>query len=106
MNHVVRCAGPLSAPHEAKTKDRRSGSSDIHKFKAQLNSLLTGRSPGGRFTAVVLVKAVIDVGGWECLRVSEPWVRGLITLLRVRFQFFSFPLLSLTYGQVKGLTAQ
>lgn len=85
INHVIRCAGPLSAPHELKPKEGSSETSVlVHKFKTHISSLLNGRSPGGRFAAVILVKAVIDVGGWECLRLSEPWVRGLISVLRVR----------------------
>lgn len=86
INHVIRCFGPLSAPHDLKPKDGSSpeAATLVHKFKIHISSLLNGRSPGGRFAAVILVKAVIDVGGWECLRVSEPWVRGLISMLRVR----------------------
>ncbi|KAB5558582.1 rRNA processing/ribosome biogenesis-domain-containing protein [Coniochaeta sp. 2T2.1] len=83
VNHLLRCGPVLSAPHEAKTKDT---SSDvvvhIHKLKTQINTLLNGKSNNGRFTAVVLIKAMVDVGGWECLRISEPWVRGLLSILQ------------------------
>jgi pre-rRNA-processing protein RIX1 len=76
----------LSAPHEAKTKDNRSEAAlQVHKLKTQINSLLNGKSHNGRFAAVVLIKAVVDVGGWECLRLSEPWVRGLLSIIQVRF---------------------
>ncbi len=34
--------------------------------------------------AVVLIKAVVEVGGWEVLQGSEPWVRGLLAVLGVR----------------------
>ncbi|KAH8880714.1 hypothetical protein GQ53DRAFT_523339 [Thozetella sp. PMI_491] len=81
--HVLRCGVPLSAPHEAKSKDKSSEASVlIHKLKTQINTLLHGRTPAGRFAAAVLVKAIVDVGGWECLRVSEPWVRGLFSVLQ------------------------
>lgn len=54
----------------------------VHKLKTQVNTLLTGKSNNGRFTAVVLIKAIVDVGGWECLRLSEPWVRGLLSVIQ------------------------
>lgn len=75
----------LSAPHEPKTKDNSSDVTvHVHKLKTQINTLLTGKSNNGRFTAVVLIKAIVDVGGWECLRLSEPWVRGLLSIIQVR----------------------
>lgn len=33
---------------------------------------------------MVLIKAVVEVGGWEVLRGSESWVRGLLSMLVVR----------------------
>lgn len=84
VNHVLRCGGPLSAPHDSAKKDSSSESSMlVHKLKTHINTLLNGRTSQGRFAAIVLIKAVVDVGGWECLRTSEPWVRGLITDLSV-----------------------
>ena len=84
INHVLRCGGTLSAPHEAKGKDRASETPILlHKLKTQINTLFSGKSASGRFAAVVLVKAIIDVGGWECLRISEPWIRGLLSILQV-----------------------
>ncbi|PHH77618.1 hypothetical protein CDD82_3447 [Ophiocordyceps australis] len=81
--HVVRCKDALSAPQEQKLKDNASQSSLlIHKIKTQIITLLNGRSREGRFAAVGLVKAVIDVGGWEMLRGSEPWVRGLLSIMQ------------------------
>ncbi|KAF7597365.1 hypothetical protein BBP40_006306 [Aspergillus hancockii] len=47
----------------------------------RLASLLQDRSPEGRWTAVVLVKAVMEAGQWEILRGCEPLVRGLIAIL-------------------------
>lgn len=54
----------------------------VHKLKTHITTLLNGRSSSGRFAAVCLVKAVIDVGGWECLRGSITWIRGLISILQ------------------------
>lgn len=92
LKHALRSAGPLSAPHELKPKDTGSESARlVHQLKTHISSLLNGRSPGGRFAAVILVKVVIDVGGWECLRISEPWVRGLISVVRVCANSFQIP---------------
>lgn len=48
-----------------------------------MTSLLNGRSCEGRFAAIGLVKAIIDVGGWEMLRTSDTWVRGLLSIVQV-----------------------
>lgn len=84
VGHALRCAGPLSAPLEPKPKDRIAEAPMlVHKLRTHVSSLLTGKSPAGRFAAVCLVKAVIDVGGWESLRAADPWIRGLIGVLQV-----------------------
>jgi hypothetical protein len=85
VNHVLRCGGPLSAAQDAnKAKDKSSETPMlVHKLRTHITTLLTGKSPAGRFTAVCLVKAVIDVGGWESLRASDAWLRGLIGVLQV-----------------------
>jgi hypothetical protein len=55
----------------------------VHKLKTQISALLNGRISEGRFAAVVLIKGVIEAGGWEVLRGSESWVRGLLAILGV-----------------------
>lgn len=55
----------------------------VHKLKTHITTLLNGRTPASRFAGMALVKAVVDVGGWECLRTAEPWVRGLLSMLQV-----------------------
>ncbi|KAL2164616.1 hypothetical protein VTH06DRAFT_3833 [Thermothelomyces fergusii] len=83
VSHVLRCAGPLSAPADTKAKDKSSETPMlVHKLRTHISTLLTGRTSSGRFAAVCLIKAVIDVGGWESLRASGPWIRGLIGLLQ------------------------
>ncbi|KAK4157983.1 rRNA processing/ribosome biogenesis-domain-containing protein [Chaetomidium leptoderma] len=83
VSHVLRCGGPLSAPQDAKSKDKSSETPMlVHKLRTHITTLLTGKNPAGRFAAVCLVKAVIDVGGWESLRASDPWLRGLIGVLQ------------------------
>lgn len=81
---VLRCHVPLSS-HAGSTAKSDAPASIVlvHKLKTQLSSLLSGRSVEGRFSAVVLIKAVVEVGGWEILQGSELWVRGLLSILGV-----------------------
>lgn len=76
---VVACKGELSAPHDQKPRGVL-----VHKLKASITTLLHGRSREARFAAAGLVKAAVGVGGWEVLRGSEPWVRGLLSMMQVR----------------------
>ncbi|SPO04478.1 uncharacterized protein DNG_07163 [Cephalotrichum gorgonifer] len=81
--HVLQCGAPLSAPQDQKIRETSSESTVlVHKLKTAVKSLLNDRDHRRRYTGVVLVKAIIDVGGWECLRSSEPWVRGLLTIIQ------------------------
>ncbi|KAL8359889.1 hypothetical protein RB598_008303 [Gaeumannomyces tritici] len=83
VNHVLRCGRSLSAPTEARPKDGGNEAAMlVHKLKTHITTLLNGRTPASRFAGMVLVKAVVDVGGWECLRTAEPWVRGLLSMLQ------------------------
>ena len=84
---VLRCQSPLSDSSLAGTSSKSDASASsvlVHKLKIQLTTLLNGKSSEGRFTAVVLIKAVVETGGWEVLRGSESWVRGLLSVLAVR----------------------
>ena len=86
LRQVLRCHVPLSSPTGNSSKADASASAVlVHKLKTQLSTLLNGKSPEGRFTAVVLIKAVVEVGGWEVLRSAESWVRGLLSILVVAF---------------------
>ncbi|UNI14006.1 hypothetical protein JDV02_000690 [Purpureocillium takamizusanense] len=109
--HVVRCRDALSAPHEQKPKDDASsqggGSSSssstaglVHKLKTTVTTLLNGRSREARFAAVGLVKAVVDVGGWEMLRASEPWARGLLSIIQKGDSFAAKELAVITLTRI------
>lgn len=85
VNHALRCRDVLSAPSDPKSKGGSSESAMlVHKLKTIITTHLKGKSSAGRFTGAVLVKAVVDVGGWECLRESAPWVQLLLSILQVR----------------------
>jgi hypothetical protein len=84
VSHVLRCGAALSAPQDAKGRDKSSETPMlVHKLRTRITTLLTGKNSSGRFAAVCLVKAVIDVGGWESLRAADPWLRHLIGVLQV-----------------------
>lgn len=84
LKDLQRCQRPLSEPQDAKTTSSSSEAAVlVHKLRTHIGTLLNGRSLEGRFTAVALIKTYIEVGGWETLRVSEPWVRGLVSILQV-----------------------
>ncbi|KAF3021902.1 hypothetical protein E8E14_005625 [Neopestalotiopsis sp. 37M] len=85
LKDLQRCQRPLSEPQDAKTTPSSSEAAVlVHKLRTHIGTLLNGRSLEGRFTAVALIKTYIEVGGWETLRVSEPWVRGLVSILQKR----------------------
>ncbi|PGH08604.1 hypothetical protein GX51_01124 [Blastomyces parvus] len=76
------CGSILSAPQNQKKAPRESDSALlVQKLKARITSLLQDHSVEGRWTAVILVKAVIEAGQWEILRGSEAWVRALLSIL-------------------------
>ncbi len=82
---IKDCKEILSSPaNHAVGKDGSETSVLVHKYKTQLSALLQEKAVEARWAAVVLIKVTIEVGGWEVLRGSGPWVRGLMGLLAVR----------------------
>ncbi|TFA97699.1 Pre-rRNA-processing protein rix1 [Trichoderma ghanense] len=83
IRHVLRCRDALSAPQDPKAKgDASQTAMLVHKLKTSITTHLNGRSREGRFAAIGLIKAAVDVGGWETLRGSEAWVRGLVSIVQ------------------------
>ncbi|KAI1823561.1 rRNA processing/ribosome biogenesis-domain-containing protein [Xylaria intraflava] len=83
LKDVARCQELLSRPAEPKSSDSSPEAAVlVHKLKTQITTLLKGRTSHGRFVGAALVKAVVESGGWECLRASEPWVRELISIIQ------------------------
>ncbi|ESZ96054.1 hypothetical protein SBOR_3531 [Sclerotinia borealis F-4128] len=74
IQYVLQCQIPLSNPSANSGKADASQSAVlVHKLKTQLTTLLNGKSAEGRFAAIVLIKVVVEVGGWEILRDAGSW---------------------------------
>jgi len=78
---LVSCKLLLSNQEAISQKDA-DAAVVINRFNARITSLLQDRSVEGRWAAIVLVKAAIESGSWETLRKSNPWVRGLLNILK------------------------
>ena len=53
----------------------------VNKFKAQVSALLLAKSPRSRWAAIILIRAIIEVEGWEIQHGCAAWVRGLLRIL-------------------------
>ncbi|KAF2128622.1 hypothetical protein P153DRAFT_342540 [Dothidotthia symphoricarpi CBS 119687] len=79
---LANCRTLLSS---AQTSGSKASSSEasvaVHKYRTLLSTLLQDRTVQGRWSAIVLIKATVEVGGWETLQKCLPWVRGLLGIL-------------------------
>ena len=82
---ITNCAHIFSVANARTPHGASDDALLVHKLRTRISSLLQDRSPQGRWTAVVLVKAVVEAGGWEILKDCEPWARSLLSILGVRF---------------------
>ena len=83
-NALTSCADQLSEPEShGKAKDGSDTAVLVHKYKTQISTLLQEKNVECRWAAVVLIKATVEVGGWEVLHGIGPWTQGLIGLLGV-----------------------
>jgi pre-rRNA-processing protein RIX1 len=78
---LANCRTLLSSPQAAVSKSSSESSVAIHKFRTLLSTLLQDRTIQGRWSAIVLIKATIELGAWETLQKCLPWVRGLLGIL-------------------------
>lgn len=78
---LLSCRDIFTQPDLANQKDSDAALA-LHRFNTQITSLLGDRHVEGRWAAVVLIKATIEAGGWETLKKSIAWVRGLLILLK------------------------
>lgn len=83
-NAIFSCGDQLSEPEShSRAKDGSDDAVLVHKFKTQISTLLQDKIVESRWAAVVLIKATIEVGGWEILHGVGPWTRGLLGILGV-----------------------
>lgn len=75
------CKPVLSAPQNASGKDASDPAGLVLRFRARVSALLKDRSAEGRWSAVILSKSAIELGGWEMLQNSRPWVKDLLGIL-------------------------
>jgi pre-rRNA-processing protein RIX1 len=78
---LANCRTLLSSPQAAASKTSSESSVAVHKYRTLLSTLLQDRTIQGRWSATVLIKATIEIGGWETLQKALPWVRGLLGIL-------------------------
>lgn len=53
----------------------------LHRIKTQITALLNDKTPEAHWSAAVLIKTVVDLGGWQILQDCGHWVRGLLSVL-------------------------
>lgn len=78
---LANCRSLLLLPQAAASRSSSESTVALHKYRTQLSTLLQDRTIQGRWAAIVLIKATIEIGGWEILQKSLPWVRGLLGIL-------------------------
>lgn len=80
---ISSCAKVLQTPQSlGQTNDGSETAVVVHKFKTRISTLLAEKSPQAKWAAVVLIKATVETGGWEVLRASGAWIRGLLGILQ------------------------
>jgi len=81
VQNFQECKGILSQP-----KSSQPGNNEvnivIHRLYTQAVALLQGRSVEERWSAAVLIKGLVEAGGYEILSKSKNWVTGLLNNLR------------------------
>ena len=68
-------------PASGQTSETSEAGVVVHKLKTQISTLLHEKNPQSKWASVILIKAIIEIGGEEILRVSGAWVRGLLGIL-------------------------
>ena len=100
---LATCKTLLSSPASS-AKTASEASVAVHKYRTLLSTLLQDRTIQGRWAAVVLVKSTIEIGGWETLSNSKPWVQGLLGILTKPDPFSSKQMCIITLTRIFTLT--
>jgi hypothetical protein len=82
---LANCPHPISASQNPGTNATGTEVGvALHKLKTGITTLLQGKHAEGQWAAAVLIKAAIENPTLPFLQESQPWVRGLLSLLSVR----------------------
>ena len=84
-NTIAGCRGIFN--HLESQEQGKDGSEIglvVHKLRTHLSTLLQDKRVEGRWSAVVLIKATVEAGGWSILQGCGTWTRGLLAILNVR----------------------
>lgn len=100
---LATCKTVLSSPASS-SKTASEASVAVHRYRTLLSTLLQDRTIQGRWAAIVLVKSTIEIGGWETLSNSKPWVQGLLGILTKPEPFSSKQLCIITLTRIFTLT--
>ena len=92
-SELSRCGDLFSLPaSEAKPREGPDVAVLTHKFKTQVTALFNSKKPEQRYAAVVLAHAAIQIGGFNILQATGPWVKALLMMLKVRHLAYHFKL--------------
>lgn len=84
-SELSRCGDLFSLPaSDAKTREGPDVHVLTHKFKTQVTALFNCKKPEQRYAAVVLAHAAVQIGGFNILQATGPWVKALLMMLKVR----------------------
>jgi pre-rRNA-processing protein RIX1 len=103
---IATCGQALQTASGQVTSRSNDNAVLVHKLRTRISFLLQERSYEGRFTAVVLVKAVVEAGGREVLSSSESWVRGLLAIFGKTDSVSTKKLCLITITRIFSLTQQ
>lgn len=67
----------------AAQSDRSEGAVLINKLKAQIGSFLKHDADAAKYAAIVLIKSLIEIGGYTVLQESGNWIVRLVEILKV-----------------------
>lgn len=82
--HFADCSKLLFVPTGEVLSNYGSESAVLlHKLKTQISALLQDKTEQAQYAAIVLIKSVLEAGGWSLLQGAGAWIRGLIGLLSV-----------------------
>lgn len=103
---LASCRALLSSAQASTSKTASEASVAVHKYRTLLSTLLQDRTIQGRWAAIVLIKSTVEIGGWETLQKSLPWVRGLLGILTKPDPYSSKQLCIITLTRIFFLTRE